>query len=229
MPFDNSLILRDGTVDLAVAEATAPPTLLTADAYGAKCLDLKETAVKGLAAVMVVPSVHATLATEPITYADTLDVSIQVSDHLARNWETLTSFPLLHALMRKIKLSSTIAFIDGDIGETIIKATSLDAGVILEIDQALLTAGGIGYILLSMIDLNDLFTLDANTVLDCTGSGGTGTGVLLASGEAVSTCGVFVVRFATDKRYARAFCTTGASGHFYGTQIMLSPYPFKRL
>jgi len=221
MPFDENLILRGkyttAVIDLEPTEAVA--VSLTVNSDGAKCLDLKETGAKGMAAVLTVPA-------EPTTYADILTAIIEASDHLDRNWATVADFPVLNALMRKIKLTATTAFVASDIGKTITKDTSLDAGVILTIDEALFTEGGSGYILLSMIDSADLFTLDANVGLT---TDGTGAGDLTASGLAVPTVGESIVRFTTDKRYVRGKYTVSTGGNFGKVEVLLAYHPFKTL
>ena len=60
MPFDANLVLIDGTVTLTAATAAShvPATSTTRETTntGAAVIDLKETGVKGLAAVLVLPT-----------------------------------------------------------------------------------------------------------------------------------------------------------------------------
>jgi len=202
--FDALLMLRDGLVDLDENEAAVPAFSLVKNADGARCADIREMGPKGMSVVMNIPA-------EPTTYADTLTAIIQASDHLDRNWQTIADFPILYALMRKIKVKATTAFLATDIGQNIVESTSSDAGLLLAYDEALATIGGIGYCLYGMIDLNDLFDGKTETVTSA------GDGIGTEQGEdaiVVPTVGVHVVRFATDKRYIRGKFTVTASGNF---------------
>ena len=78
MPFDANLVLIDGTIDVDSDDATtfAVPTSTTRlTATGAAVIDLKETGVKGLAAVLIIPALTSA--------ADYLVATIQVSDEEA--------------------------------------------------------------------------------------------------------------------------------------------------
>ena len=88
MPFDDDLVLIDGTATLGPTTDTAA-TSTTRNADGAVVLDIKKTGTKGLVAVMVCP-------TAPTTYADTLTGLIQHSNHISTGWETVASFPVLY-------------------------------------------------------------------------------------------------------------------------------------
>lgn len=72
MAFDANLILLDGSVDLDEAHDT-PATTVARDANGAAVIDLKETGVKGLAAVLV-------MIDDADGAADTLTAFLEVSD-----------------------------------------------------------------------------------------------------------------------------------------------------
>lgn len=216
MPFDTLGILRNGLVALAPAEAAA--VAVTVDANGAYAVDIKQTGVRGLAAVMFLP-------TEPTTYADTLTASIEASDHLDRNWETVASFPVLTALVRKVKLIATTGFAIADITGTMLEGTTSDAGVVLAYDEALATADGIGYVTYAMVDALDIFASLTETV-----TAGT-TGVGTEQGEValvVPTVGIYVARFATDKRYVRGLYTVSAGGAFGLVACFLGDQDFQR-
>lgn len=74
MPFDADLVLLDGTVALLDSLDT-PPISVTRDATtGAVVIDLKETGVKGLAAVLVLP--------DNATDADTVTAYLEAADHV---------------------------------------------------------------------------------------------------------------------------------------------------
>ena len=53
MTFDTNLILLDGSIDLTAATDTAPTSTTRDAATGAAVLDIKKTALRGLAAVLI--------------------------------------------------------------------------------------------------------------------------------------------------------------------------------
>lgn len=221
MAFDELGILRGkyttAVIDLEPTEAAA--VSLTVNSDGAKCLDIRQTGAKGLAAVMVVPA-------EATTYADTLTAIIEASNALDRGWETIAAFPVLHALMRKIKVIATTAFVAADIAQNIVEGTTSGAGLLLAFDDALLAIDGVGYCLFSMIDSADLFDSLTETVTSA------GTGVGTEQGElglVVPVVGVSIARFATDKRYIRGKYTVSTGGNFGKVEVMVAAHPFKNL
>lgn len=221
MPFDADLILRDGLVDLDANEAAAVATTVNAD--GAYALDLKKTAVKGMAAVIVLP-------TAPTTYADTLAVSIQESDHVDGDYKTIASFPTLYAMMRRIKASASVAAaVIGDIGQVLTGGTTTDTGEIRFIEEALYTLNGKGYIYVTMQGADDLFDDDDEAIT----SAGTFSGVVDGEAAVVSTflsgANFYVCRFASNKRYIRGLFTASAGSNFGKVFCGLTPYPFDTL
>lgn len=208
MPLDNDMLLRTGAVDCDAAEPAVVST--TADAYGAKALDVKKTGAKGMVAVMVLP-------TAPTTYADTLAVTIQASDYMSTDYKTVASFPTLYALNRRLRLVSTTAFVAADIGQTMTGQTTGDTGVLRWYDRALETIGGEGDIIVSMVAADDLFD-DASEAVH---SGSTGRGTMQKASELTEylSYGIYAVRFVTSKRYVRASLTPSAGCNFGGILI----------
>ena len=74
--FDDLLELLDGSVDLSDSTHTAPTSVTRDAATGAVVIDLGETGVHGLAAVLI-------CADDVVQDADTLTAFIEVSDVLA--------------------------------------------------------------------------------------------------------------------------------------------------
>ena len=72
MPFDENLILLDGSIDLTAALDTAPTSTTRDATTGAAVLDIRKTAVRGLSAVLI-------CADSANANADTLTAFIEVS------------------------------------------------------------------------------------------------------------------------------------------------------
>ncbi len=73
MPFDANLILLDGSIDITAALDTAPTSTVIDASTGARVLDLRETSLRGLAAVLI-------LADDAVANADTFTAFLEVSD-----------------------------------------------------------------------------------------------------------------------------------------------------
>ena len=228
MTIDSLGIIRDGTVDLDASEALA--IALTANADGAKVLDIKETGAFGLAAVMYLPST-------PTTYADTLTVHIQASDELAGNYVTIASFPVLYTYLWKVPIvADTAAAVEADIGLKLTGGATADTGVIVHIDDALFTLNGEGYIICAQDDVGDTFDDDDEALTAATGTlDGTQNGAVGAEvtdiGELAkySAPGTHVVRFSTDKRYIRGHFTASAGSNFGKALVVIEPWAFQRV
>jgi len=154
MPLDDDMLLRTGAVDLDNSEAVAVSE--TANADGAKVLDIRKTGAKGMVAVMNLPDA-------PTTYADTLAAVIQASDYVSTDFKTIASFPTLYALNRRLRVVSTTAFVAADIGQTQLGGDTGDQGVLRWYDRALETVGGEGDLIVSMLAVPAL----AGVVVDC--------------------------------------------------------------
>jgi hypothetical protein len=219
MNFDAEMLLRDGLVDLDASEAVA--ISLTRNADGAVALDLRKTAAKGMAAVMILPSA-------PTTYADTLTALIQQSDALEGNWETIAAFPVLSALLWKVpSLASVAAAVEADLGKLLTGGSTGDTGAIVHIDPALYALNGEGFITVSQVDIGDVFD---NTSEAITAATGTFSGVVngVAGSVAVQVGpGIYVARFAATKQYLRGKYTVSAGGNFGKVLVGLSYHPFK--
>lgn len=219
MPFDDNLVLLDGSVDLTpTSDADAVST--TANAYGNKVIDLGKTGNKGLCAVMILPDA-------PTDYQDTLTAYIQHSNHYAAGWETVAGFPVLYAYVREMLCTPTTAFVGADdIAATLVATTDSDSdgGVVIDFDEELLTIGLTGRILVQMSDSND----DYSTASDTLTSGGTGVGTqgVAASLTKSRSYGIYVVRFQTERRYVRGQFTVTSGGNFGNVKLMLTgDYP----
>ena len=109
MPFDANLVLIDGTIDVDSDTATtfAVPTSTTRlTATGAAVLDIKETGVKGLAAVLVIPALSSS--------TDYLTATIQISDeedfaNSVYNLQEVVKFDIAAATLGRILASECIA------------------------------------------------------------------------------------------------------------------------
>jgi len=211
MPFDSNLILRDGTVDLDNNEAAAVSE--TANADGAKVLDIRKTGTMGLVAVLVLPDA-------PTTYGDTLSAVIQASDHVSADFKTIASFPTLYALMRRLRITATTAYVPADIGQTQTGGTTGDTGVLRWYDKALETIGGTGDLLVSMVAADDVFDDVDETIT----SGGTGVGTMQKAAVADKglSYGIYVVRFVTNKRYIRYLGAPSAGSNFGDVECLLT-------
>jgi len=212
MTVDSLCILRDGTVDLDANEALAIST--TANADGAKVLDIKETGIHGLVAVMILPST-------PTTYADTLTVHIQASNEIAGNYITIASFPVLYTYIWKVPVvADTAAAVEADIGLKLTGGVTGDTGVIVHIDNALFTLNGEGYVYAAQDAVGDVFDDDDEALTAATGTlDGTQNGAVAAAatGEMIqrySAPSTHLVKFSTDKRYIRGSFTPSAGSNF---------------
>ncbi len=219
MAFDDNLILRDGTADLQTAEAAA--LVLTADANGAKVLDIRKTGQRGLAAVLVLP-------TAPTAFADTLDVTIEHSRWYDDTdaFDTLVTFARLYAIVYRVRGTATVAFDSDDILQTLTSTDTSDELTIIDYDKALETVGGIGDVIGAQVAADDVFDqTDGDT---CTsGGGGTMTQVSAAAVRTkLRSYGVYVVRFHTDRQYIRALFTASAGSNFGKVECLISNSPY---
>ena len=90
MPLDANMLLRDGsTADLQTGESAATSTTINGD--GARVIDLGKTGSKGVLVVLNLPAA-------PTAFADTLLVTIQVSDYESTDFKAIATFPTLYAL-----------------------------------------------------------------------------------------------------------------------------------
>jgi len=234
MPFDANLVLVDGSVDLIPTTDTAPTSTTRDATTGAAVIDLGTTVrPRGgsegaihLTATLILPSA-------PTTYADTLTVTVEQSDdagNAAAAWETIGAFPVLYALTRLLSITVTTAFVAADIAETLTGGTTGDTGVIRWMHPDLYTIGNTANMIVAMVGADDLF----DDVDEAVSSGGTGVGTMNGAGvvEAkprLSGPNTFTRGFSVTKRYVRGNLTVSTGGNFGAVQMLLSPYPFRRI
>ncbi len=219
MPFDVDLTLIDGSVALTPT-SDAEIASETVDGYGKVVLDIRKTGNRGLMAVLACPSA-------PTTYQDTLTAVLQHSHHVADGWADLASFPVLYALVRRVRCTAITAFVATDIGLVLTATTdsASDGGVILDFDPALLAVGGEGDILVQMSDANDDYSTAGDTLTATTGTG-VGTQGAAAALDPARSYGLYVVRFQTEKRYVRPSVTVSTGGSWGLVQMLLTnDYP----
>ncbi len=203
MPLDANTLLRDGsTADLATGESAATST--TIDANGAKVIDMGKSGAKGIVVVLNLPAA-------PTAFADTLLVTIQVSDYESTDFKAIATFPTLYALNRRLTVKTTTAYVAASIGGTVTGGTTSDAGVIRWYDRALETIGGVGDLVVSQVAADSDFD-DASENL----TGATGVSDMQKASVLTEylSFGNFAVRLMTDKRYIRGEYTASAASNF---------------
>jgi len=231
MPFDAEMLLLDGTANLA--KNYTPPVSLTTGAYGAYVRDIRETGEKGLAAILMLP-----LAS--VSYTNKMVSSIEVSDSVTFGWETIASFPTFYQYIRRVPALTTTAPVEADVGKWLYGGSTNDDGKVVWFDPALSVAStGAGYIYIAMEAAGDVFdnTSEALTIkAAAAGGGAAGTFVGVVNGVAADAPDIiqpggkiYVVRFATAKRYVRfnATCTPSAYANFHGVVVGLTSSGFK--
>jgi len=222
MPFDDNMLLLDGSSALRHDRYTAP-TDMTTGAYGGYVVDLYGTASKGMCAVMVAGQLNQ-------TYKGLLEGWIEVSDNMVGNWERIASFPKLYQWRRRCPAKTTTAPVHSDIGKYLYGGSTTDDGIIISFDAGLYTAStGTGNIYVAMNDSAALFdnSTEAYTVsAEAANGGAAGTfvGVSTAASTLLPGGGILVCRFATKRRYARFNLDIDAN--FQRVMVALTPYPF---
>lgn len=202
-PLDADMILRDGsTADLETGESA--PTSTTKDGDGARVIDLGKTGERGVLIVLNLPAA-------PTAFADTLLVTIQVSDYESTDFKAVATFPTLYALNRRLNVKATTAYVAADIGQTVTGGSTTDAGIIRWYDRALEVVGGVGDLVVSQVAADSDFD---NATENITG----GTGVSDMQKVSVLTpylsYGNYSVRLVTNKRYVRGQFTASAGSNF---------------
>ena len=217
MPFDSSLILRDGLVDLDSDEDAVPVIVLAADAHGAKALDIKKTGAMGLVATLICPTAPTT------TYQATLAVNIQDAEYYDDDdvYKTIASYPTLYTFVRKVRGTVTTAFASDDIAQTLTASgTGTDTGTIVAFDPGMDTAGYTGDIYVYMDDSGDTFAEVGDTLTS--GGGGIATMTVAGVADPKLSYGVYQVRFVTEKRYIRAKVLASASANWGKVSIFVT-------
>ncbi len=211
MAFDALGILKglgSGGALVSIDEADVAAIALAVNADGNKVIDISKTGVKGLAAVMVLLGFGAGESAAFIN-TDKAVVTIEASDDLVANWGTIATFPTLYgANQLEFYVTATTGFVQADIGLLITQETTADTGYLTYFDPALAVIGGVGLIRVQPVDSGDVFNEAAGKTITSAGTGagtktyGAGTTVAVPS----DIPGVYVVRFATDKKYVRCNC-----------------------
>jgi len=214
---------------VSIDEADVAAISLTPNSGGNVLVDLRESRAKGLTAVMCLLGFEAGESALFIN-TDKAVVTIQESDSMVSNWQTIATFPTLYNNVLEFSITATTGFVQADIGQLVTQETTADTGYLIWFDPALAAIGGVGNIRVAIVDAGDVFNEAAGKTVNSAGTGrSTKT---LGAGNTVAVPpmipGVYMVRFATDKRYVRCNCAgvTDAMGKGW---IMLQPDAFKVL
>lgn len=207
-----------------VDESDAVAISKTANSDGNAVVEINQTGVHGLAAVLIWTAISATAP-----YSDEGLILIEASDELDRNWQEVARFPTMHCYLRRLKnCTATTAFVAADVTTPRVLTATTDTatGLIYSVDQALFTIGGVGDIVIEMQDAADLYATAGDTLTATAGTGIATQGAASVPEVPQMIPGIHVVRFSTDKRYVRCNCETVADG--LGTAwILLTDGAFK--
>jgi hypothetical protein len=204
MAFDANGILKGlyGGVLVAMDENDTVATSKTANSDGNAVVEIDKTGAKGLAAVVIY-----TEAADSSSYDDEAVITIEASDYLDKNWETVVTFPTMHTHIAELTVTATTGFAAADITQAMTQETTADTGQLLWYDPVLETAGGIGKIWVERDDSGDIFNEVAGKTVNNAGTGratktyGAGTTRLFDMQPAV-----YIRRFTTNKKYVRCNC-----------------------
>lgn len=212
MAFDAKNILKGlnnaGTpVLVSIDEADVAAIAVTPNADGNSVVDIRKTGVKGLAAVMILLGFE-TGESALFINTDKAIVNLEASDSLVSNWERIATFPTLYgANQLRLSVTATTGFSQSDIGTLVTQETTADTGYLTWFDPVLAVAGGVGDIVIQPVDSGDVFNEAAGVTINTAGGESTKT---YGAGTTYSVTsdipGIYVVRFATNKRYIRCNC-----------------------
>jgi len=231
MAFDAQGILKglySGAL-VPMDESDVSAIALAANSDGNCVVDVRKTGAKGLAAVAIYlgPSTSEKALLYNNDYAK---LHIEASDELDGSWEKVASFPPVYYHVLELYVTATTAFVTGDIGATITQETTADTGILVEFGPELLDIGGIGKLSIAVTDSGDVFNEAAGKTVNSSVTGAStktyGAGTTVARAETVP--GIFVVRFATNKRYVRCNCEDVADS-FGNVWILLTDSAFDTL
>lgn len=230
MPFDANLILRDGTVDLVTGETG--PVLLTADATGAKVIDLNmnvrpfggSDGVRHLVCTLVLPIAPTT------AYADTLGIEINQSDNLTFGYQTVAYFTHLYSFTRMLPITVTTAFIAGDLADLVTGGVTNDTANIIWMHPDVFTIGARTHILVTMVNATDTFD-NATEALTIPGTGRANmNGIGFVEGAPkMGGPGEHFRSFTATKRYIQAYVTVAGASNWGKVSIFLSAAPYRKL
>ena len=127
-----------------------------------------------------------------------------------------------------MEINPTTAFLSSDIGlvATATTDSASDGGIIKDFSRNLLTIGVKGAMYVQMSDANDDYSTAGDII---TATSGTGVGTCTAAGVLTKerSYGIYVVRFATDRKYVRSKTTVSAGGSWGLTEIYITNSPPK--
>jgi len=231
MAFDAKGILKglySGAL-VPMDESDVAAVALAANSDGNCVVDIRKTGAKGLAAVAVYlgPSASEQALLVNNDYAQLI---IQASDKLDGSWENVASFPKVYYHVLELYCTATTAFVPGDIGGTITQETTVDTGILIAYDPELLVIGGIGKLYIAVTAETDVFNEASGKTLtsSVTGAGTKTYGVGTTVASPTMAPGVYVVRFATNKRYVRCNCDDVIDS-FGNVWILLTDNAFETL
>lgn len=203
MAYDAKLVLHglnSGGTHNDLAAACDDAVLLSVNDTGSKCLDVRKTGAKGLIASLILTEVA-----DADSFSDEAIVVIQDSDHLDRGWAEVTRFPLLRSHIIRIWVTTTTAFVPGDLNAAL-TAEGTSTGILVAYDDAVGVDGGTGYIYVEKDLVDDVFTDAVGQTMH--GTTGRSTVTIAALGEdpvIQMQPGTYNRRFQTNKRYIRAY------------------------
>lgn len=212
MVMDANLILHgeystSGLIDCDQSDAVAISETVNADGNGV--VDVKKTGLANpMCAVLVL-----TEEADSDAYDDEATITIEESDALDRNWQTVVTFPVLHSHIRRVFVTSTVAFVAADVTGAL-TAQGGDTGQLLYFDPALAgTVGNQGWLYIEMDDNADLFddavgqTMNGATTGESVLAAPPDGGSRMESGVSVQMQpGTYIRKFHTNKRYVRCNC-----------------------
>jgi len=179
---------------------------LTPNSDGNAVVDIRKTGAKGLAAVAIYLGPSAS-EQALLVNNDIANLIIEASDELIGKWEPVAAFPVVHYHVLELYVTATAAFVAADIGETVTQETTADTGILIAFDPELAVNLSTGKLYIAVTAETDVFNEAAGKTVNTTTGNSTktyGAGTTVAS--PVEAPGIYVVRFATNKRYVRCNC-----------------------
>jgi len=213
-------------MDLSPTTDITPTALAVNAATGFKVLDLggivkpigKSMGHKRVSLVMHLP-------TAPTTYGDTLTMYVEQSDNIAFGYDYIADFPDLYAMMVRLKVMVTTAFVAADIGGALTGGTTTDAGLLRWMHPDAETAGNVAYMMVSQADAGDTYADPDEAVT----GGTTGVGYLLEAGYIpgkpyLGGPGTYICSFSTTKRYLRLAPSASGGSNWGKVSVWVNPY-----
>ena len=193
---------------VSIDEADVAAISKTVNTDGNLVVEVNKTGKDGLAAVMCLAGFGSGESALFIN-TDKAVVTIQHSDSLVSNWETIATFPTLYNNFVELYITATTGFVQADIGQLMTQETTADTGYLMSFDAALATVGGIGKVRIQKVDSGDVFNESAGKTVNSAGTGRAtktyGAGTTTTPTPMIP--GIYVVRFTTNKKYIRCNCS----------------------